>query len=344
MLVPQFSATALLDSLYFYADLRSIVFIQQHRGWGTRAKNLGLERLVLAHRWLWPVLQKRYTWVFRTWWKTLKRQYTSNKSFFWRILPNVKLRGFSQSWIFNMRVSERLRSLVFIQKLFSKEFSSYPGELQCTGFHLQYNFGYGNLKCSRHKPLNLSTSFYSPGLAVLTLFRCCLQHLSLAFARCASGFVDSIFEYIWIYLHLFEYIWAHGKTSKDIKRHGLNTWIPMFIPLFFWAIVDGFAEMSGCVWFLQAWYSRLIIRGVTWRAVPAEFKTGMCEMKSWGLRFCGVFLGTLVRDRCGEMRAVTWRAVLAEFKTGMCEMKSRGLRFCGVFGNGFRAGLRKCPV
>ena len=32
-------------------------------------------------------------------------------------------------------------------------------------------------------------------------------------------------------------------------------------------------------------------------------------MKSWGLRFCGVFLGTLVRDRCGEMRAVTWRAV-----------------------------------
>ena len=103
---------------YFYADLRSIVFIQQHRGWGTRAKNLGLERLVLAHRWLWPVLQKRYTWVFRTWWKTLKRQYTSNKSLFWRTLPNVILRGFSQSWIFNMRVSERLRSLVFIQKLF----------------------------------------------------------------------------------------------------------------------------------------------------------------------------------------------------------------------------------
>ena len=43
---------------------------------------------------------------------------------------------------------------------------------------------------------------------------------------------------------------------------------------------------------------------MTWRAVPAEFKTGMCETKSRGLRFCGVFLGTLVRDRCAEMRAV----------------------------------------
>ena len=33
-------------------------------------------------------------------------------------MPNVKLRGFIQSWIFNMRVSERLGSLVFIQKHF----------------------------------------------------------------------------------------------------------------------------------------------------------------------------------------------------------------------------------
>ena len=70
--------------------------------------------------------------------------------------------------------------------------------LEAVTINLQYNFCYGNLKCSRHKPLNLSTSFYSPGLAVLTLFRCCLQHLSLAFARCASGFVDSIFEYIYL--------------------------------------------------------------------------------------------------------------------------------------------------
>ena len=67
---------------------------------------------------------------------------------------------------------------------------------------------------------------------------------------------------------------------------------------------------------------------MTWRAVPAEFKTGMCETKSRGLRFCGGFLGTLVR-RFAEMHAVTWKAVPAEFKTGMCEMKSWGLRFCG---------------
>ena len=64
------------------------------------------------------------------------------------------------------------------------------------------------------------------------------------------------------------------------------------------------------------------MRGVTWRAVRAEFKTGMCEMKSWGLRFCVFFLGHWF-DRFAEVRAVTWRAVPAEFKTGMCEMKSR---------------------
>ena len=47
------------------------------------------------------------------------------------------------------------------------------------------------------------------------------------------------------------------------------------------------------------------MRAVTWRAVPAEFKTGMCEMKSWGLRFCGFFLGTFVQGRFAEMHAVT---------------------------------------
>ena len=36
------------------------------------------------------------------------------------------------------------------------------------------------------------------------------------------------------------------------------------------------------------------MRAETWRAVPAEFKTGMCEMKFKGPGFCGVFLGTLV--------------------------------------------------
>ena len=99
-------------------------------------------------------------------------------------------------------------------------FTASRGNFSSQVFIYKYNFGYGNLKCSGHKPLNLSTGFHSPDLAVLTLFRCCLQHLSLAFVRCTSGFVDSLFEDIWImYFNLFEYIWIHGKTSKDIKRH-----------------------------------------------------------------------------------------------------------------------------
>ena len=117
--------------------------------------------------------------------------------YFGRALPNVTLRGFIQSWIFNRRVSERLGSLVFIQKHFFQRTQQLSrGNFSSQVFIYTYNFGCGNLQCSRHKPLNLCKGFYSPGLAVLTLFRCCLQHLSLAFARCVSGFVDSIFEYI----------------------------------------------------------------------------------------------------------------------------------------------------
>jgi hypothetical protein len=131
--------------------------------------------------------------------------------YFGRALPNVKLRGFIQSWIFNMRVSERLGSLVFIQKHFIQRTQQLSrGNFSSQVFIYTYNFGCGNLQCSRHKPLNLSKGFYSPGLAVLTLFRCCLQHLSLAFARCVSGFVDSIFEYIGIYLQLF---WQSSKQG-----------------------------------------------------------------------------------------------------------------------------------
>ena len=31
------------------------------------------------------------------------------------------------------------------------------------------------------------------------------------------------------------------------------------------------------------------MRGIIWRSVLAKFKTGMCEMKILGLRFCGLF-------------------------------------------------------
>ena len=58
------------------------------------------------------------------------------------------------------------------------------------------------------------------------------------------------------------------------------------------------------------------MRGVTWQAVPAKFKTGMCEMlKSSDLKFV-VCLGTLVQDGLAHMRGVTWRAVPAKFKRG----------------------------
>ena len=53
-----------------------------------------------------------------------------------------------------MRVSERLRLLVFIQKYIYI-------------FIYKYNFAFGNLKYLRHKPLNLNTGFYSPGLVIL---------------------------------------------------------------------------------------------------------------------------------------------------------------------------------
>ena len=56
------------------------------------------------------------------------------------------------------------------------------------------------------------------------------------------------------------------------------------------------------------------MRGVIWRAAPAKFKTGMCEMKLFGLKFV-VCLGTLVQDGLAHMRGVIWRAVPAKFKT-----------------------------
>ena len=61
------------------------------------------------------------------------------------------------------------------------------------------------------------------------------------------------------------------------------------------------------------------------RVVPAKFKTRMCEMKIFGLKFA-VCLGTLVQDGLAHthMRGVISRAAPAKFKTGMCEMKILG--------------------
>ena len=85
-------------------------------------------------------------------------------------MPNVKLRGFSQSWIFNMRVSERLESLVFIQKHFFPRTQQLPrGNFSSQVFIYKYNFDYENLKC----PLSLHM------LQKIQLFMCteCISFL-----------------------------------------------------------------------------------------------------------------------------------------------------------------------
>ena len=106
------------------------------------------------------------------------------------------------------------------------------------------------------------------------------------------------------------------------------------------------------------------MRGVTWQAVPAKFKTGMCEMKKIGSEVCSVFwdlgsgwvgahawcnMGSCsgkaqnrdvwdenlrvwgfvvylwnVGSGLAHMRGVIWRAAPAKFKRGMCEMKILG--------------------
>ena len=63
------------------------------------------------------------------------------------------------------------------------------------------------------------------------------------------------------------------------------------------------------------------MRGVIWRAAPAKFKTGMCEMRILRSEVLRCVFGTLFQDGLTQMRGVTWGAAQAKFKRGMCEMK-----------------------
>ena len=54
------------------------------------------------------------------------------------------------------------------------------------------------------------------------------------------------------------------------------------------------------------------MRGVIWRAAPAKFKTGMCEMKILGSEVLWCIFGTLVQDGLAHMRGVIWRAVTSK--------------------------------
>ena len=56
------------------------------------------------------------------------------------------------------------------------------------------------------------------------------------------------------------------------------------------------------------------MRGVIWRAVPAKFKTGMCEMNIFGSEVCSVSWD-VGSGWLAHMSGVIWRAVLAKFKT-----------------------------
>ena len=58
--------------------------------------------------------------------------------------------------------------------------------------------------------------------------------------------------------------------------------------MYFWDVVSGLAHM----------------RGVIWRAAPAKFKTGMCEMKILGSEVLWCVFATLVQDGLAHMRGV----------------------------------------
>ena len=60
------------------------------------------------------------------------------------------------------------------------------------------------------------------------------------------------------------------------------------------------------------------MRGVIWRAAPAKFKTGMCEMKILGSEVLWKCLCN-IGSGLAHMRGVIWRAAPEKFKRGMCE-------------------------
>ena len=111
------------------------------RGCCTEAKNLGLERLGLAHRWLWAVLQKRHTRVLRIWWKKFKHRYSSNESFCVFILEELcqtSSSGVSSKVGFSTWESVKGWGHWFLSRniFFPKNSAAIQGELQFTGFHL----------------------------------------------------------------------------------------------------------------------------------------------------------------------------------------------------------------
>ena len=92
---------------------------------------------------------------------------------------------------------------------------------------------------------------------------------------------------------------------------------------------DGFAKLS--YWSFVVYLGTLVqdglahMRGVTWRAVPAKFKTGMFEMNIIGSEICGVSFWN-VGSGLAHMHGVIWKAAPAKFKRDVRD-ENLGLRF-----------------
>ena len=60
------------------------------------------------------------------------------------------------------------------------------------------------------------------------------------------------------------------------------------------------------------------MRGVIWRAAPAKFKRGMCEMKILGSEVLWCVCGTLVQDGLAYMRGVIFSALFRQSSKKGC--------------------------
>ena len=81
------------------------------------------------------------------------------------------------------------------------------------------------------------------------------------------------------------------------------------------------------------------MRGVTWRAVPAKFKRGMCEIKILGSKILWCVFGTLVQDGLAHMRGVICSELFRQSSKQGCEMKIFGLNFVVCLGTLVQDGL-----
>ena len=82
------------------------------------------------------------------------------------------------------------------------------------------------------------------------------------------------------------------------------------------------------------------MRGVIWRAAPAKFKRGMCEMKILGSEVLWCVFGTLVQDGLAYMRGVIFSALFRQSsKKGCVRLKLSDLKFVVCLGTLVQDGL-----